>query len=466
MGGCWSVRAALVVAWVSSAVLCAQKAAPTAASAIAQAEALGARTGVAAVELDGTWRFRNRHDERFTPASNMKLLSAVAVLEGLGSAHQFETRFSLRGGELIVVAGGDPNWITGSQHPPEAAWRGLAAALQRRGIRAVRSVAFDERRFSGPSRPPTWPKDQLDTYYCAPTGGLVLDQGTFRVSVRPAGAAAEAMLVAPFVSVPVEGSIEVVAQKKGAVYGALDLGDRVRVQGKVFRGAKAAEITVAVREPLPWFQRAVTDALEQAGIRIDAAAAATDDDEVYVHRTPLQPALVRMLESSSNFDAEQCVRVLGAVATGDGSLQGGIAAVRKQLDDTIGTCGDKLVQVDGSGLSRGNETTPSLLVRALRSAVGSRNADAFLSALPIGGETGTLSGRFERSPVRGRVRAKTGWIRGASALSGILERKDGSRCAFAILMNYDPRKDGLNGQLKDLQEQIVEALDRAGGNGG
>jgi serine-type D-Ala-D-Ala carboxypeptidase/endopeptidase (penicillin-binding protein 4) len=466
MGGCWSVRAALVATWVGSAVLCAQKGAPTAASAIAQAEALGARTGVAAVELDGTWRLRHRQDERFLPASNMKLLSAVAVLEGLGSNHQFETRFALRNGVLVVVAGGDPNWITGSQHPPEAAWRGLAAAMQRRGVRSVRSVSFDESRFSGPSRPPTWPQDQLDTYYCAPTGGLVLDQGTFRVSVRPAGTTADAALVAPFVGMPVEGSIAVVANKKGAVYGALDLGDRVRVQGKVYRGANPAEITVAVREPLPWFQRALADALEQSGIRVDANAPEVDDEDLYVHRTPLQPALVRMLESSSNFDAEQCVRVLGANKSGDGSLQGGVAAVRKQLDEAIGNCGDKLVQVDGSGLSRGNETTPSLLVRALRSAVASRDADAFLSALPVGGETGTLSGRFERSPVRGRVRAKTGWIRGASALSGILERKDGSRCAFAILMNYDPRKDGLNGQLKDLQEQIVEALDRAGGNGG
>jgi D-alanyl-D-alanine carboxypeptidase/D-alanyl-D-alanine-endopeptidase (penicillin-binding protein 4) len=105
------------------------------------------------------------------------------------------------------------------------------------------------------------------------------------------------------------------------------------------------------------------------------------------------------------------------------------------------------------------------LVRALRVVAASDDAEAFMSAMPVAGETGTLSGRFDASPVKGRVRAKTGWIRGASSLSGILERKDGSRCVFAILMNYDPKKNGLNGQLKDLQEQIVEALDRAGRDG-
>jgi D-alanyl-D-alanine carboxypeptidase/D-alanyl-D-alanine-endopeptidase (penicillin-binding protein 4) len=135
------------------------------------------------------------------------------------------------------------------------------------------------------------------------------------------------------------------------------------------------------------------------------------------------------------------------------------------LDRALGSVGEELVQVDGSGLSRGNEVTPSLLVRALRVVCASDDADMFLAALPVAGETGTLEGRFEDSPVRGRVRAKTGWIRGASSLSGILERKDGSRCAFAILMNYDPRKNGLNGQLKELQESIVEALDRVGRDG-
>jgi len=85
---------------------------------------------------------------------------------------------------------------------------------------------------------------------------------------------------------------------------------------------------------------------------------------------------------------------------------------------------------------------------------------ALLAALPVAAESGTLEKRFAHSTVAGRVHAKTGWIRGVSALSGVLERGDGSRCLFSILMNYDPGKGGLNPQLKALQEQIVEALDR------
>ena len=465
MGGCCYVRMTAVVLWACAAMAIAQRSAALMSAAVAEAEGQGVRTGVAAIEIDGTWRYRHRQDERFVPASNMKLLSAAAVLHGLGHSYEFGTRFELRQGRLVVHAGGDPNLITGTEHGPEALWRGLVSALIQRGVRSVRAVELQQGVFTGPGRPATWPQDQLDTYYCAPTGGFVLEQGTFRLQVRPAGATAEALLVAPFLDMPVDGSIAVVAAKKGAVYGAMDLGDRLRVQGKMWKGSTQVVTQTAVRDPLPWFERGVLQALAQGGIRVTADAAAIDVPELYRHRTPLQPALVRMLEESSNFDAEQLVRVLGAELSGDGSLQGGLAAVRATLDGKFGGAGEALVQIDGSGLSRGNEVTPRLLVTALREIVASRDADMFLAALPVGGETGTLSGRFQNSPVRGRVQAKTGWIRGASSLSGILQRKDGSRCAFAILMNYDPRKDGVNRMLKTLQERIVEALDRGASDG-
>jgi len=60
------------------------------------------------------------------------------------------------------------------------------------------------------------------------------------------------------------------------------------------------------------------------------------------------------------------------------------------------------------------------------------------------------------------VRAKTGWIRGASSLSGLVEREDGTRRWFSILMSYDQKQDGLNKDLKQLQEQIVQAIDGTG----
>src|SRR5262249_27170763 len=161
-------------------------------------------------------------------------------------------------------------------------------------------------------------------------------------------------------------------------------------------------------------------------------------------------------------------RVLGAQKGGDGSLQGGVAAATAQIGRLLGGAAeggaDGLSMLDGSGLSRDNRVTPRLLVRLLGAVLHGDQAQALMQALPVGAESGTLGKRSANSPVAGRVHGKTGWIRGVSALSGILERRDGSRCLFSILMNYDPRKSGLNQQLKALQEQIVEALDRPPGH--
>jgi len=56
------------------------------------------------------------------------------------------------------------------------------------------------------------------------------------------------------------------------------------------------------------------------------------------------------------------------------------------------------------------------------------------------------------------VRAKTGFIRGASALSGVATTLGGRPLVFSILVGY-PRLDGLNDRVwKPLQDDLVERL--------
>ena len=81
--------------------------------------------------------------------------------------------------------------------------------------------------------------------------------------------------------------------------------------------------------------------------------------------------------------------------------------------------------------------------------------DVLAPHLPVAGRTGTLKQRF-RGDLIGKVRAKTGWIRGASALSGVVE-------ALREALVRDPDElrslaDGVNKDLKRLQEDIVAAV--------
>ena len=132
--------------------------------------------------------------------------------------------------------------------------------------------------------------------------------------------------------------------------------------------------------------------------------------------------------------------------------------MEQQLEALVGNLPDSTRLVDGSGLSRDNRITPALLVELLLWAVSDH--PALLGLLPRSGEPGTLAQRFAGSTVASRVSAKTGWISGSSALSGVLELRSGQPRVFAILMSYDAKRSGLNARLKKLQERMVEAMDR------
>ena len=428
--------------------------------AVDAAEALGARTGVAVCDATGAVLFRTRAAEGFAPASNMKLLTASAVVAGLGASHAFTTSFRLRSGRLVVIASGDPNWIQDTVNDSAHVFAAVARALQRLAVTSLAGIDLDQGTFLGPGRPPTWPQDQLQTYYCAPTGPFVLEQGTFALRLESrGGAAANVQIVAPFVDLPVRGNIELVDKAKGATYGAIDQGDGVQVRGRFPRKGNPVTIRTAVGDPAAWYLAALQKALGDAGIRIGTGAAVADQ-VVYEHKSDLRPAILRMLEDSSNFDAEQCLRVLGHHTRNDGSLAGGVAALHQEVEKLVGKIPSEAVFVDGSGLSKQNRLTPGILVLALVRSHGQPAGALLRACLPVAGQSGTLAERFTGTDLVGRVRAKTGWIRGASALSGMLERADGSVRYFSILMNYDPKKDGLNRDLKRLQEDIVRAIDR------
>jgi D-alanyl-D-alanine carboxypeptidase/D-alanyl-D-alanine-endopeptidase (penicillin-binding protein 4) len=430
--------------------------------AIAAAEALGARTGVAVCEPDGTVLHRHRALEAFVPASNMKLLTAAAVLRGLGPDFVFRTRFALRAGVLVVGASGDPNWIRDTPHDPALVFAAAARALRARGVRTLAGITLDAGAFTGPSRPPTWPQDQLQNRYCAPTGPFVLEQGTFALRLEARGGEhAQVGLFAPAADVAVRGSVALTDRAKDAVYGAVDRGDAVHVRGRFPRRSPPVTIQGAVDDPARWYEAALRRALAGADIAVGTAAEPPlRDQTVYEHASDLRAALLRMLEDSSNFDAEQCLRVLGARTTGDGSLAGGVAAMRAQVEALVGQVPDAAMFVDGSGLSKQNRVTPGLLAVALVKSAATDAGAVLRACLPVAGRSGTLDDRFRGSDLVGRVHAKTGWIRGASSLSGYVVRADGRVRCFAILMNYEPSKDGLNKDLKRLQEDIVAAIDR------
>jgi D-alanyl-D-alanine carboxypeptidase/D-alanyl-D-alanine-endopeptidase (penicillin-binding protein 4) len=139
--------------------------------------------------------------------------------------------------------------------------------------------------------------------------------------------------------------------------------------------------------------------------------------------------IAEMLTNSDNNTAEILMRHIGFAHNGKGTTESGLEATSALLKSWGYT---NYVLKDGSGLSRDNRLTCSLLASLLsRTDLSS----IFEHGLATAGTTGTLSDTFSTSPVAGKLRAKTGTLMNVKSLSGFLPQKKGSSLYFAFLLN-------------------------------
>lgn len=411
------------------------------------------------------------------PASNMKLVTTAAALTLLGTGGEFETRFELAGdvsngrleGDLVVRAGGDPVVHDESGGAVEAFFDPLVSALQSKGIRHIAgAVLLDEGDFLEPGPGPAWPSaNQRWKDYCALAAGLTLNGGVLeaRVTATSPGAAARIELH------PVPTGIKT---KLGVMTKPGDVNDvrvgatpaRVTVGG--FIGAKTGVVEAAFRHPDPvgLFGAGLEERLERAGISIDGGVVRRRgppaSEPLLAITSPVLDSLVPINTYSTNGVADQLFFKLGHDFGGGGTREGGQASVERALGE-LGISLSGLVQVDGSGLSRENRVSPQQLTGLLFGALkgldqGARAAELFKDSLAVMGQSGTLKTRMRGEPAAGHVFAKTGFIDGTSALSGLIERSDGRKVLFSILVNY-PSVSGLNkGAWKPMQEDMVARL--------
>jgi serine-type D-Ala-D-Ala carboxypeptidase/endopeptidase (penicillin-binding protein 4) len=151
-----------------------------------------------------------------------------------------------------------------------------------------------------------------------------------------------------------------------------------------------------------------------------------------VSSDPLSTMAARINLPSDNFAAEMLLKDLGADFGNAGSTTGGATVVRT----TLRALGVSARVYDGSGLSRADRVSPREVVDLLTTMAASPEVGPALRAsLPVAGRSGTLADRMRRTPAAGRCHAKTGTLRGVSALSGYCDTPSGHPVAFSFLEN-------------------------------
>ncbi len=152
---------------------------------------------------------------------------------------------------------------------------------------------------------------------------------------------------------------------------------------------------------------------------------------------PLSDIVERVLKVSDNEGAEVLAHQVGLAVEGEGSYAAGVRGVEKTLTG-LGVDLDRATIQDGSGLSRGDRLDAETLVQVLQLAASRDHPElrSVITGLPVAAYDGSLASRFGDSPGRGLVRAKTGTLRGTSALAGLATDARGRVLVFAFVSNH------------------------------
>jgi serine-type D-Ala-D-Ala carboxypeptidase/endopeptidase (penicillin-binding protein 4) len=338
-----------------------------------------ARSAAVALDLStGEVLFAQNGTRSLAPASNAKLPLTYAATVRLGPSFRISTDVLGDGGQdgttwdgsLVLKGNGDPTLS-------RADLRALALQVRQAGIRAV-------------------------------TGDVVGDESSYDARRMVAGWKASFFIQE---SPPLSALIV----------------DRGRVGGFITRTPALAAAT------------AFRDALRAAGIAVAGSARlGRVEDWLQPIASVSSPTLAVMLRfmdrESDNFTAEMLLKQLGLVELDQGTSAAGASVVTQAMAQAgVPMTGVRIV--DGSGLSRLDRLTANSLGGLLKVAWADPVVrPVLLGALPIAGVNGTLEKRLRKPPARGRVLAKTGTTREASALSGYVK----DRFAFAIVQNGYP----------------------------
>jgi len=335
-----------------------------------------AHTSALAVDLTtGRQLYARNLHLALIPASNEKLAVTYASLLALGPSFRFSTDVLGEGelegtlwrGDVVLKGYGDPTLST-------LDLLSLASQLRSQGIRRITGhVVGDESFFDAKRMAPGW-KSYFFLNESPALSALTVDRGRYqgRATRQPALAAALS-----------------------------------------FRAALLrAGISVA--------GRALTGSADSAAVPLAT-----------IQSVPLAGVLRFMDHESDNFTAELLLKQLGAGIGLQGTTAAGAQAVLQLLEEQqIPLTGVRIV--DGSGLSRLDRLTTEAVVAMLRSSwLDEDLRELLLDALPVAGRNGTLDSRMRGTVAAGRVRAKTGTLNDASALSGYVRR----RYAFSVIQN-------------------------------
>ena len=447
-----------------------------------------ARWSAMVVSLDrGDTLFAVSPDAALAPASNVKLLTTAAALHVLGPEYRFRTYLLTDGvvrngvvdGDLVLYGTGDPGISDRFYSARDEVFHLLIDQLEAAGVHTILGdLVADASYLPGPLRPVGWDPGDLNDHFTAPISALSFNENvvSFRIVPRDVlGAVPDVFTIPDNSGLEVVNRAETVSGRvrpPGVWIERRDPLDPVLVDGRITRGSRDVWRQLTVSRPSHFTASVFVAILEERGIdvsgdlrtvelpgnsvvpRISAPSAGKRGARVLARHVsePLRDYLAVINKESNNLFAELVFRSMGRAGGGVGTPDMSARVVRTALED-IGVNTERMLQLDGSGLSEGNRVSAGTFVGVLSGMAEGSLWPEYWASLPEAGRRREL-GRMYQTPAAGNLRAKTGTIDGVSALSGMVRSADGERLAFSLLLNGTPS----NSRAKAVENRVGARL--------
>lgn len=452
--------------------------------------------GILVKNLDsGTILFEHNAHKLFMPASVTKLFSTAAALDAYGPAHTFETPVYALGdiedgklrGDLLLVAQGDltlGSRTTNNQirfkdvdHTyanfspnaemlkmnPLAGLNSLARQVAAANIREITGdILIDDRLFEGTESSgsgPAWVtpimlNDNLVDIEVTPRSEGKLARINWRPRIRKYQVDAQVMTIAadkePKITLRTEGEGKIV------------------VRGTIPAGHKPVLKIQEIYDPRDFTRAAFIEALQRAGVRVQASSLASHSSKelpfpaelahakklASLTSPPFSEQIKLVLKVSHNLHAS-ALPLLLAVKHDQRTLSEGLQAQGRFLQG-IGIDKLSVSFAGGAGGARADFVTPAAAVKLLEYLHTTPHAAIYREALPVLGIDGTLATVVPADhPARGKIFAKTGtfnwtdlldksYLLNSKALAGYIQTARGGHLAFAMFVNSTPYQENLD----------------------
>lgn len=417
------------------------------------------QVGVAVLDVgDDRMIYQHSSEQRFIPASNLKLVISACALVNLGPDFVFNTKFFMTGninsqgeleGDLILQGSGDPS-ISGRDRSSNLEIFELwADSLKSRGVISVQGdLVLDERYFDDQRIPAGWNWDDLSYWYAAPTAALSYNDNCVDLYFSPGDKVGDPAKIR---IVPQTTYISIDNQTQTSSPGSARSIDYYRSPGSNsvrFFGSVAVDDTamyhdyVSVSDPGRFLASVFREVLSKKGIGLKGSVVDFAEKEIDIgstnllfewHSSPLREILRVVNKNSQNFYAEQLLKTIGKEQKGEGSFAAGLAAESTFLT-SAGINTTSFCLQDGSGLSYQSLLTPRAIVKLLAYMNRLPEFNDYFESLAIPGIDRTVKTRWS-ADLKSQMRVKTGNLKNVSTYSGYIRARNKKLYAFSILMN-------------------------------